>query len=280
MISGGIKFFDRSKCLLNDNSTITATSGSAAADRMIDRNLYSYWQSVGSNDTVTETVIVTMPTPTAITRILLVDHNFKAFTLKWDNAGAWAQFSGVVGLDGALGGGITESAFVDNTAYYEFAQVTTTKIQLTVTSTQVANSEKRINQIIATTELGTLSGYPDVDALELSRKLRTNETLSGRLFVAKADESMSVNLKFAKYPARAPYGSDIDLMFALDDREVDFLIWLCGGKRGSAAFTYQLRGWRLKDVYPVQVSKAIKPDYEKNIYVNTINMTMSFAEVP
>lgn len=276
-IGGGIKFFDQSYCLLKDGSSITATTGNSAANYAIDRNVYTYWRSVGSDDTITETIEVTFDVSRTISRILLLDHNFKDFNVKYDVAGVWTHFSSVIGLDGSKVN-ITETAFADNTAYYEFSSVTTTKIQINVLKTQTVDAEKYISQIIATTELGTLNGYPEISDISLDKNDRVSKTISGRVVVQKSEESVSFSLDFKDYPVRSPYTSDINLMMDLFDRDDPFMVWLCGGRRGTQYFRYTLRGFRLKDVYTMQVVKELPIGYSQNIYINQINMKVVLSE--
>lgn len=276
-ISGGIKFFSRSKNLFEDGASMVATSGDDSSNRALDRNRFSYWRSVGSMDTITETLTITFPESTEIDRLLLIDHNWKEFTAQYDNGGVYTDFTNIIGIDGSVGT-IAETAFADNTAYYEFDAVTTTSIQLTVTKTQTADQEKYINQIIATKELATLQGYPILKSIAHSRNLRKRQVLSGRTLIQKSEESMDLTLDFKNYPPS--YSADIDLIFTLHDEEDDFIIWPCGGRRGSDYFAYQLRGWRLEDAYSVQVDNDLKISYSKNVYQNTINASLSLVETP
>lgn len=274
-ISGGIKLFDRSYCLVQDNTTIVASTGQASADRCLDRNPVTYWRSVGSTDLITETLTITFNESKTINRLLLLDHNFKNFNVKYDVGGVWTNFTSVVGIDGSLAS-VIETVFSQDTAYYEFASVTTTKIQISVLSTQVADAQKYLNQVIVTTELGTLEGYPVIKGTELSRNIRVEKMLSGRVLTMKSDEIFSVQLDFKNYPPSL--SADIDLIFGLHDREENFLIWLCGGRYGSAYFRKQLRGYRLRDVIPVQMVSTLKPIYSDNVTTLPVNFSASFAE--
>jgi hypothetical protein len=274
-ILGGIKFFSRSQNLASDGATILASSGDASSIRSIDRNPITYWRSVSSNDLTTETITVTFSESKTIDRLLLVDHNWKAFNVKYFSLGSYVHFSSVFGLDGSQSN-ITETTFADNTAYYEFASVATTSIQITITSTQVANAEKYISQIISTLELGTLQGYPRIANLSLDRNARVKEMLSGRTLTLKSEQSFEVTLEFKDYPARL--SSDIDLMQSLYEIEENFIIWLCGGRRTSTYFKKILPGFRLKDVFQVQTSTPFKPSYSDNIYTSQVNFVMKFTE--
>jgi hypothetical protein len=64
----------------------------------------------------------------------------------------------------------------------------------------------------------------------------------------------------------------------IQDREEPFLVWLCGGRRGTAFFRYTLRGFRLKDVYQMNITKAVSLSYDKNVYVNMLNASLTLSE--
>lgn len=277
MIGGGVKFFSLSKSLLADGASITASTGSASANYCLDKNPLTFWRSVGSSDTTTETLEITLSASSTINRILLLDHNFKDFTIKYDNSGSWTHFSSVTGLNGSKTN-ITETAFADDVAYYEFASVTTTKILITINKTQVVDAQKYVSQVIVTDELGTLVGFPKIAKVTVDRNSRVTKTLSGKNVVMKSIETASFELEFKDYPRSSVYNVDIDLMMDLHDREDAFLVWLCGGRRGTNYFGYTLRGFRLKDVYVMQVMKAIDLSYRNNIYQNQLNAKVSLQE--
>lgn len=277
MITGGVKFFDTSKCLGVNGGTAQASNGDATAIYAIDRNPYTYWYTTGSSDASTETLEIDFGQTVPITRLLLLLHNFKSFTVKYDLSGAWTDFTSVVGMDGSLST-ISESTFADNCAYYEFAEVTTSKILISVATTQVANAEKFLSQAIVTSEIGTLQGFPIIKPVVLDRNSKQKQTLSGKYSVTKADETASVTIDFSGYPSAAAYNVDIDTALQLHDSDVPFLVWLCGGRRGSNFFRYTLRGYRLQDVFQMQVIKAFQLSYSQNVYMNGLNASVQLAE--
>lgn len=275
MISGGIKFFTKSRCGYADGATMVATSGNDSANYALDRNPISIWRSVGSVDTITETLIVNLSGNLQINRLFLVDMNWKEFSVKYLSGGSYVNFTNVVGISGSQAS-VTETAYARDTAYYEFDAVTTTSLQIEVTKTQVVDKEKYIAMIIATLELGTLEGYPKIKKPVIDRNVRKQEVLSGRSLVMKSETSFSVDLDFDSYPARLT--ADIDLAFYLFDSEENFIVWLCGGRVGTPYFKKQMWGYRLKDVYTVQVVKPIQPVYSNNTYVNTVNFSLALEE--
>lgn len=274
-ITGGIKIFNKNQNLAVDGASATATSGEGAINRALDVSQVSKWRSVGSTDAITETIIVSFNGAKTIDRIMLVDHNWKEFTVKYDVAGTFTDFTSVIGIDGALGS-ISETVFADDTAYYEFDAVSTEQIEVTVTKTEVVDDQKFITQIVSTNELGTLQGFPVINKLKLSRNTRRKKMLSGKMLVQKSDTTNSFELRYKNYPPSL--NGDLDLMFTLFDREDNFIVWLCGGRRGTDFFRYTLRGFRLCDVFQMQIEKDFSESYSKNVYINMVNLSVRLAE--
>lgn len=276
-ISGGIKFFNKSMCKFSDGASAMASTGNSSANYAIDRNTDTKWRSVGSDDTITETLEIDFNGSQTITRLLLLSHNFKQFTVKYDLSGTWTDFTGAVGLDGAMTlGKIAETVFADDSAYYEFNSVTTGKILISILKTQTANQEKFLTTAVATIELGTLQGYPIVTPT-IDKNEKRKPALSGRMMIIKSIETFMCTLNFQNYPGKSPYNLDFDVMFSLFDIDDNFLIWLCGGRRGTY-FSYQTRPFRLQDLYEVNVSEKIVPTYSNGIYSTSVNMIVTMNE--
>ena len=269
-ITGGIKFFADNALLYDAGGSCVASSGTVVENNCIDKLSYTYWTSVGSNDSTVETLTLTFGSAT-LTRLLLLDHNWKQFTVQYWNGSSFVDFTSVVGLDGALGGGISESGFADDSAYYEFDAITTTIIKITVTKTQTVNAQKYIATIIATTELATLQGYPTVDPVTYMRNARTMQMLSGRVKIVKQPEVFQATISFKNYPVLT-YGADVDAIRTLVTRETPFHMWLCGGRRGSTYFSYPIKGWGLKDCPRVQIDSDFASTWSSNIYKNGQNL--------
>lgn len=274
-ISGGIKFFNKNKILEVDGATIAASvSGDILAEYAIDKNPITFWTSIGSSDATTEELIVQFTSQT-FDRLILQNHNFKGFNVQYWTGAAYGHFAAVVGLDGSKAN-ITETAFADDTAYYEFTPVTTTRLRIQCNTTQVADAQKFISQIIFTEELGTLSGYPIIKSPEHSRNERVKTALSGKAIIQKGIDSFSVVLDFDRYPSNN--AGDITLMMELFDSEDPFLVWLCGGRRGTTYFPHTARGFRLRDVYQMQATGKFKPEYYKGIYTNPLGLEVKLIE--
>ena len=274
-ISGGIKFFDLNLADSKTGATATASSGDPSADFILDRNQYTVWRSVGSDDTTTETVEITLDAPETFSRLFLLRHNFKEFIVEYDDSG-WTDFSNVIGINGVTSSVISETDYAADSAYYEFDTVTTDKIRISATKTQVADEEKFLNSFAVCEELGTLEGFPIIKNATKDKKLRKSTLLNGRSFVTKSLEVMRFSLDFKNYPASLL--NDLDLLFSLFDRDDNFLVWLCGGKNGEPYFKYQLRGFRIEDLIEMQVVNIFKDSYRKNYYNGVVRMKLSLEE--
>ena len=268
-ITGGIKFFKKNEAA---EGTVSATSGDGSAKFILDLDVDTYYTSVGSSDAETETLTISFGSSKTIDRILLLDHNFKSFNVKYYNGSTYVAFANVIGIGGASLSGITETSFAKDSSYYEFDSVSTESIQIAVTTTQTTNAEKYLSQAIATSEIGTFVGYPEVSSVDLSRNTRLKKTLSGRFSVQKSQQTLGFNIRFRNYPSSTVYNVDIDLAITLFETEDPFLIYPCGGRYESKHFNYQIPGFRLRDCILSQVKKGYKLKYVKNIYTNPVDV--------
>ncbi len=271
-MTGGISFFDKSKSLYKDGASAVASSNTPAQNLCLGTNKYFKWISAGSDDSTTETLTITLPVAVSISRLFLINHNLKGFTIKY-GPGSGTNFAAVLGLDSYSDNKIQLTTCARNTSYFEFTPVTTDRLILTMTTTQTVDAEKYLNQFIVTNELGTLVGYPKINGVTLDRGARREEAISGRFQLQKSYEVAGFDLSLSTYPNQ----DDLDLLDSLHDREEPFLSWLCGGLPDQ--FRLKQRGFRAQDLYQMQIDKALKNSYEKNIYLMGANQFYSFLEV-
>ena len=260
-ITGGIKFFDKSLSLARDGASAVASSNTGAADHVISMQRSARWDSVGSDDTTLETITINLaPTKTmTIDRLFIITHNLLDFSVTYV-AGA-TDFTSVVGINGPLGGGIVETAFAQNTAYYEFDEVTTDQINVQALKTQIPDQEKFITLVATTKELGTFEGFPNISP-SLDNNERRSTVESGKIITRKGFETYSSGIRF-EHTNQA----DLDLLNLLYDRLNPFLIWQCGGRFGTQFFSVEQKTWRLEDLYQVQTSGSLPTSFNKNVYV-------------
>lgn len=271
-ITGGIKFFKKQKNLLINGASAVASNNSDIANYILNNNKYVRWETDGSDDLTTENITVTFDSAT-IDRLFLVNMNFKEFTVKYDVGGVPTDFANIIGINGSVAT-INETDFVQDTAYYEFDSVTTTKIYITVTKTQIANQEKLLERLICTEEIGTLEGFPEIDGEELDQNIEREETLSGNADLQKRLEVFNCQISFKRYVANQ---NDYDIMRSLDQSVESFLIWLCGGKFGKS-FSVERENWLLRNIYLVQTSSKFNFKWNRNIYIAGYNGKLKFEQ--
>lgn len=258
-----VKFIDMSYADIETTSVLTVSSGSTLLDRLRDRRFQTQWSSIGSNDTITETLTVDFGTTKFIDYIQLLNFNWKEFTIKYDVASIPTDFSVP----------INETVNTDeNKIYNNFTGVNTTKVYITITKTIIANKQKAIGELIISQVLGTLIGYPDAN-LKIDKNKIIKKMLRGRIKVVDRDETESIELAFKTYPVDA----DMILIESLWVRTNPFYILLSGNAESD--FTYLRRGWRNQDIKLVAITGDYDPNYYKNLYFSGVEFKINFQEV-
>lgn len=276
-ITGGIKFFNKNLADSLTGAVATATTGDPSAGFILDRNQYTVWRSVGSDDTTTETIIITLADAETFSRLFLINHNFKEYTVKyWDGISAYIDFSNILGINAATGSVISEDDYALSSSYYEFDEITTTKIQISVLKTQVVDDEKFLNLFVAATEIGTLDGFPVISDMTKDKNMRKAKLLNGRVFTDKSIETMRFSVNFKNYPPTL--SGDLDLVRSLFERDDSFLVWLCGGRNSTPCFKYQLPGIRIQDLIQMQTTNIFKDKYRKNFYNGSVDLKLKLEE--
>ncbi len=210
-----------------------------------------------------------MPFAQSFSRIFLIGHNFKDFIIQY---GAGDDFSNAHGLDGDLTG-IDEIGYARDTSYYEFDPVLTDTIIISVATTQIADTEKFLQQIIITNEIGTFNMFPDVKSFKIDPNEKKKKDVEGGQSISKNKELASLTIDMKHYPNQ----EDVELLQTLRKRHDAFLVWMNGGK--PSQFRRELEGWRLRDIYLMQSVGAMSLNYYKNIYTCAQDQKLRLEEV-
>lgn len=272
-ITGAVKFFDKNFALFRDGATATATSNEDSVNLLLDISRYTQWESIGSNDITTEKVIITFNSPKTMDTLFLVDMNLKNFEVKYDNGGVFEDFTNVFSVNNESKSSVSETDYNRDTAFYQFDEITTSSIEITMNTTQTANEDKFITQVIASKEIGTLQGFPRVQP-ESNRNETRAKALSRRLLIQKTYETNRIRMNFKTHP----FQNDLDIIENLFDREEPFLVYPCGGRTGSPYFKVEQKNWLLRDVYNVQLMGKLKNEFEKGVYSLGFNKTIMMEE--
>ncbi len=279
-ITGGVKYFEKSKSLYGDGASGTASTGNDSVIHLLTSNEETFYRSVGSDDTTTETINISLSATSDIDRIFVRDINWKQFTIQYKTGGVFTDFTNVTSIKNSTPAtGISVTDWDQDTAYFEFDSVSTNEIEITILKTQTTNQEKYANQFIATEEIGTFVGFPIIKDITQDRNTKLKKTLSGKYSLQNTLEVLEYSIQFANYPVSDEvYHADLDLVMTLNDLDEGFLVWLCGGKFGSTKFKYTLRGFRLKDIKQMKIKTKFKTSYLDSIYINPVDLAYKLIE--
>lgn len=265
-----IKFFEKNLYdLSRPNIDITITdsvatnTGESFVDYIRNRKNDSAWITTGSSDVGTTTLTLDMTNEQTITDIILIGHNFKAFTLKYDDSG-WTDFSTP----------IAETTNAEDFNSYSFTSVTTTKLQLIITGTMVADAEKYLKQFIATTKLGSgqLNGWPEIKAPKHDSNKKITKMLSGKVNVVESVGAFSCRLSVKSWSD----DTDLDLVEEIYFNREAVLMSLSGFDEDQ--FSSVRIGYRREDLYLVRAIDDYTPEFYKNAYKCGLKINMRLQE--
>lgn len=275
-VTGGIKFFEPSLCLFKDGATATANSNSDNASLILNYDKTTTWVSSGSSEGVSATITVTLPAAVAITRMILINHNFENLSITY-GAGS-TSFSNVVKINNETDTSIFESALDQNTSYFEFDEVTTDQINIQCLNVQNPSTtvEKFLGSLILTNEVGTYSrdGMVDVtSSINANNRVITN--INNKAVVQRGIDSFNAGFRAQYLYTQA----DIDLSAELFDRNEDVLVWLCGGRVGTDYFRFSTKPYRLEDLFRCRSTGAFNHEYYRGLYRTGVKASLSLVEV-
>lgn len=258
-----IIFYRMSKAdFANDNITATASQGNDYAAYPLNRSNESAWVTTTSVDADNTTWEVDWADPKTVDNIILVGHNFKSYNVKYWNGAAYVAFSPA----------IVETVNTVSTNSYEVTEVETTKIQIEILGTQVADADKYLRQFIATEKIGQLASWPVMKPV-LGRNRKSSKMLSGKQSIR---ESVG-NYDLALAVKILSIADDLEIIEDLYYSNSGFLVYPCGGNESQ--FKSVRRGYRLEDIFLMKCADEWKPVYNTGIYVNGMKISIKLKEV-
>lgn len=130
--------------LLNTTTQIAVNSNTGTAANLFTRDSYYQYFSDGlNNDATTASITISFADTTSVSRIGLLDTNFKNFRMFYNGATA-NSFT-------LVGGDTTTSIYTNNletNKYFRFATLAVSSITLQCTATQIANTEKLLGLLV------------------------------------------------------------------------------------------------------------------------------------
>lgn len=161
---------------VNTTSVLAVDSNTGSVSNMLDRNLDTAWESSGYGSTTVTTIVFTPASPQVINRIALTGHNFKAFTIFYDQT--TTNTLSLTSADTATSTWATNS----QTAHFlEFDNKTITSLHIRITSAQTADTEKSIQELYVGSKYFTFANNPPHDnySPEPQEKIFTHEMSDG-----------------------------------------------------------------------------------------------------
>ncbi len=130
--------------LVNTTTQIAVNSNTTVASNLFNRDpIYQYYSDSMNNDLTTTTITITFDATASVSRIALVDTNFKEFSIFYNGATA-STFA-------LSGGDTTVSSYTgnaDENKYFRFSTVQCSSITINAKKTITADHEKRLGILI------------------------------------------------------------------------------------------------------------------------------------
>lgn len=253
---------DNSNVALGVTDTAATDDGANILEFIRNRNNNSAWLTTGSADANNTTIDVDMADSLRVDTVILVGHNFKSFTIQYWDSG-WVDFSTP----------INETSNIDGTTSFTFDEVTTSRIKLIITGTQVADDDKILKQLIVVKTLRTLDAFPEIVKPSHSRTRSIAKMLSGKSNFVSQVGGFKVDLK-VKYWKN---DGDLEAVEAIYTNRLPVLVWLCGGD--DEQFSSKRIGYRKEDLYLMRPANDYTPEWYSYVYTTGLNLTVKLVEV-
>lgn len=265
----GLKFYEKNiidldKTLVEITVTdaVADNNGQAFVDLMRNRNNTSGWMTTNSSDAANTTLEIEMVNQEQMDSIILIGHNLKAFTIQYWNGSSYVDFSTA----------IDETANTADCSLYSFMEVSTSKVKIIITGAQVADADKKITQLIFTRTIGEMTSQPIISPV-ISKSRKVVAYPSGKKHIVKQVDAFSARVKLNNVKD----DNDLTLIETLFDSHFGFIFWPSGGTQTQ--FDNERVGWRLKDIYLVNVTNEYKPEFAEGFYKHGMPIDLELAEI-
>ena len=187
------QFFETNK-IIKDQDTFSASSGVGTVENIADYSRITKWDSIGSNDAVTENIEVIFLTPDAqeenrtIDRVILTGCNaklFRLYTSYWNGASYDAY---------VLRDTVTDSAIENHIR--TIASTSCGKIKIEMDTTIMVNEEKCISEFIATKLLWAATMPMDTFDIRNKQKSDIRRLYNGTAQMVNHYDKWSAEIEF------------------------------------------------------------------------------------
>ena len=254
---------DQSGTSITVTDAVATNTGSAYTSHMTNRNNRSGWMTTGSTDAANTELLIELGENRAITDILLIGHNLKAYTIQYWDGSIYTDFSTA----------ISETTNTEDNTDYNFTSVSSSKIKLIITGCMTADDDKKITQLIISDRLGQLSAYPIIKSPRLSQNRKRLKMLSGKSFVVETVGDFSSKLSVKNWNTDA----DLSLLENIYFDSQSVLMWPCGGD--ETQFSHVRQGYRKEDIYLIRPADEWNPEWYDGLYKTGMRISVNFVEV-
>jgi hypothetical protein len=264
-----IKIFEKNYIDIdNTNTTITVTdsvatsSGQSIVNYIRNRNNTSAWLTTDSTDAANTEVLINMADTEYVDTIILIGHNFKAFTIQYLDT-TWKDFSTA----------IAETTNTDATTEFTFTGVYTSQIKIIITGCQVVDADKQLKQLIITKLHRQLEAYPTINRPTHARNRSVSKMISGKNNYVSQVGGFSMELRL-KYWSNVTDLAAVEQMYL---KRISYLIWPCGGN--ETQFATRIAGYRKEDIYLMRPSNDYSPAWFSSLYNTGLDLSIPLVEV-
>lgn len=201
--------------LLNTTTQLSVNSNTGTSSNLFNRDrLYQYYSDQFANDLTTSSIQVTFDSTTPVSRIALVDTNFKEFRIFYN--GSTANSFTILNAD------TTTSSYTGNTdvnKYFRFSTLQVSSITIEATKTITANQEKLLGLLVVSdlelslTKIPSAKSYkPRIVPKQVVHKLSDGGT---RIHTVRRKWETQLNLDYVDSDER-------DILYNLYENAVEF----------------------------------------------------------
>lgn len=248
------------------SDSVAQNDGASFVNQIRNRNNITGWATTGSNDSATTYIDIDWIDVMEMETIILIGHNFKSYNIQRWNGSSFEDFDTPISI-------INSTDFVTE---HEVPKQSISRIRINILSTQTADDDKKLRQLIVTRKIGNgqFSASPVISNFEKRQNRRAIKTLSGKNQIRESVGGLEYRLQFKTWP----FGDDFDIIEEMYFKNFSgVLFWACGGNDNQ--FRYKRVGYRKEDIVLVKPSNEFDPTWEKGIYSNGLNFNLRLAEV-
>lgn len=265
----GISVFEKNKLDIdNEDVTITVTdavatdNGQDSVNQIRNRDNSSGFATTGSTDAAGTKIEIDLVDEAVIDSIFLLQHNFKAYTIKYWNGASFVDFPTAINISGNT----------DADTFHSVTSTSTSRLELTITETFVADDDKFLAQFVATEKIGQFKEKPRIEPV-ISKNRKRLKFLSGKERIVRTVGAFECRLRKEQIYTE----SDLILIERMFDSVQGVLIWLVSGDQA------QLRsirtGYRDQDLFLVTCRNDWEPAFVDGHFDRGITLDMRLIEV-